>query len=235
MNMMRRTVYTLCLLFALFLQAEASTPMRTWLGLMPDSVMPLLTKNNLLDFIDFYDYQMEAVVTNRLEGKSRMEMLTDDYVLINYTRMTDVAMKLLPVNDTTDILCMVTTMKAESGRVQATTASSSDTNAHNKSLVGDSRIAFFDAQWQPLEVKNYLSEPCMANFRSSMQGDSATWAWSKMDIFFKTYRLSAEDSDLRCVLTATDFLSKEDREEVAPYVRKEPLTYHWTNGRYTLE
>ena len=56
----------------------------------------------------------------------------------------------------------------------------------------------------------------------------------KMDIFFKTYRLSAEDSDLRCVLTATDFLSKEDREEVAPYVRQEPLIYRWVNNRFQL-
>ena len=196
-----------------FLQASARTPMRQWLVAMPDSVMTLLTKNNRLDFIDFYDAKMEAVVTNRLEGKSRMDTLTDDFVHMEYTKSTEVTMKLLPVNDSTDILCMVTTAKA---------------------AVHDSRIAFYDAQWQPLEVTGYICEPGIEDFRSTVQGDSAQWAWSKMDTFFRTYRLNAEDTVLECVLTTMDYLSKEDREEVAPYVRQEPLIYRWANNRFQL-
>lgn len=211
--MMMKRVYTLFLLLTMLLQTSARTPMRQWLVAMPDSVMPLLTKNNRLDFIDFYDARMEAVVTNRLEGKSRMDMLTDDFVHMEYTKSADVAMKLFPVNDSTDILCMVTTAKA---------------------AVHDSRIAFYDAQWQPLEVTNYICEPEMRDFRSTVQGDSAQWAWSKMDIFFRTYRLSAESKRIECVLTIMDYLSEEDREEVVPYVRQEPLIYQWVNNRFQL-
>lgn len=185
--------------------------MRQWLVAMPDSVMPLLTKNNRLDFIDFYDAKMEAVATNRMEGKSRMDVLTDDFIRINYTKTTDVEMKLLPLNDTTDILCMVTTVKAS---------------------VNDSRIAFFDAQWQPLDATTYINEPRMEDFRSTMQGDSAAWAWSKLDIFFRTYHLSAEETGLKCVLTTTDYLSEEDRAEVAPYLRQAPITYLWNDGKF---
>ena len=208
---MPRILFTFLLSLVTLLHVEARTPMRGWLTMMPDSVLPMLTKNDRLDFIDFCDAKMEAVVTNRLNGKSRMTMLTDDFVHISYTKSTDVTMKLLPVNDSTDVLCMVTTVKA---------------------TVGDSRIAFYDAQWQPLEVVNYIHEPGVSDFRSSAQGDSAQWAWSKLDIFFRTYHLNAENTDLKCVLTATDYLSKEDREEVAPYVRREPLTYCWTHGKY---
>ena len=211
--MMKRTVYTLSLLLMVFLQASARTPMRQWLVAMPDSVMTLLTKNNRLDFIDFYDAKMEAVVTNRLEGKSRMDTLTDDFVHMEYTKSTEVTMKLLPVNDSTDILCMVTTAKA---------------------AVHDSRIAFYDAQWQPLEVTGYICEPGIEDFRSTVQGDSAQWAWSKMDILFRTYQLNAEDTSLKCVLTATDHLSEEDRVAVTSYVRQEPLVYRWINNRFQL-
>lgn len=209
--MMRRLLYIFFLWIAVGFQASARTPMRQWLVAMPDSVMPLLTKNNCLDFIDFHDAHMEAVVTNRMEGKSRLDTLTDDFLRINYTKSTDVAMKLLPVNDTTDVLCMVTTVKA---------------------AVDDSRIAFYNSQWQPLDAASYVDEPSLADFRSTLQGDSASWAWSKLDIFFRTYHLSAEDADLRCVLTATDCLSEEDRAEVAPYVRREPITYRWTDGKF---
>lgn len=194
-----------------FSQSPTRTPIRSWLVTMPDSVMPLLTKNNLLDFIDFYDAKMEAVVTNRMEGKSRMDTLTDDFLHINYTKSTDVAMKLFPVNDTTDVLCMVTTVKASAD---------------------DSRIAFYDAQWKLMDATTYIHEPSLVDFRSAHQGDSASWAWSKIDIFFRTYHLVAETTDLQCVLTSTDYLSEEDRKAVSSYVRQEPIIYCWTEGKF---
>ena len=210
---MPRILFTFLLSLVTLLHVEARTPMRGWLISMPDSVMPLLTRNNRLDFIDFYDAKMEAVVTNRLEGKSRMDTLTEDFVRFGYTKNAEVTMKLLPVNDSTDILCMVTTARA---------------------AVSDSRIAFFDNQWHQLDAAPYIHEPRIEDFRSTQQGDSAQWAWSKMDIFFRTYQLSAESTELKCVLTATEYLSKEDREEVVPYVRQEPLTYRWTNNTFQL-
>ena len=208
---MKRILYLLLVLFAAHFQSPARTPIRQWLTAMPDSVMPLLTKNNRLDFIDFYDAQMEAIVTNRLDGKSRMDMLTEDFLQISYTRSTDITMKLLPVNDSTDILCMVTTVKA---------------------AANDSRIAFFDDQWTPLQTPKYISQPSIEDFRTTHQGDSAAWAWSKLDIFFHTYHLCAENTELKCTLTTTDYLSSEDRIQVAPYVSSEPLTYRWTDSKY---
>ena len=77
--------------------AWAKMPVRQWIVSMPDSVMPLLTRNNRLDFIDFVDSGMEAVVTNRLDGKSRMTMLSEDFASIEYTKSSVVAMKLLPL------------------------------------------------------------------------------------------------------------------------------------------
>lgn len=216
MYRMKNRIFSLCLLlFTAIMSSLAQSlvrpKMRDWLVAMPDSVMPLLTKNNRLDFIDFYDARMEAVVTNRMEGKSRMDALTNDFLRINYTRTTDVAMKLLLVNDTTDVLCMVTTVKAS---------------------VDDSRIAFFNAQWQPLDVASCIHEPSLGDFRSTQQGDSASWAWSKLDVFFRTYQLSTEDTGLKCVLTAINNLSEEDRMAVNPYVRQEPILYRWIDGRF---
>lgn len=209
--MMKRLLYIFLLWVAVGFQTSARTPMRQWLMAMPDSVMPLLTKNNRLDFIDFYDAKMAAVVTNRMDGKSRMDTLTDDFVHIGYTNVSDIAMKLLPINDSTDVLCMVTTVKA---------------------AVNDSRIAFFDAQWKPLDVKPYIAVPVMEDFRMIAQGDSAVWAWSKLDVLFRSYQLCADATELKCTLTTLDYLSEEDRREVAPYVRQEPIIYRWTDGKF---
>ena len=123
--------------------AWAKVPLRQWIVSMPDSVMPLLSKNNRLDFIDFIDGGMEAVVTNRLDGKSRMTMLSEDFASIEYTRSSVVTMKLLPLTDTTDVLCMVTTMQGG---------------------VKDSRITFYDERWEELDAELFIDEPLLLDF-----------------------------------------------------------------------
>lgn len=208
---MNRLKYLFLLLLMAGTVAQARTPMRQWLVAMPDSVMPLLTKNNRLDFIDFLDSKMEAVVTNRLDGKSQMNVLTDDYLHISYTRTCDVAMKLLPVADTVEVLCVVTTVKA---------------------AVDDSRVAFFDEAWHPIEVSLLFTEPILDDFKGVEVGDSVDAAWRKMDIFFKTYELSPDAATLTCRLGATDYLNEEDGKEVAPYLKCDTLVYSWEGGRF---
>lgn len=210
--MKNRLKYILLLLVTVMCNVQARTPMRQWFAAMPDSVMPLLTKNNRLDFLDFLDSKMEAIVTNRLDGKSRMATLTDDYLLINYTKSCDVAMKLLSLNDTTDVLCMVTTVRT---------------------MVDDSRVAFFDEAWQPLDASTLFEEPMLDDFRNAVKSDSADVAWRKMDVFFKTYRLSPDDASMICRLTTLDYLNEEGRKAVWPYVSGDSLVLTWSEGRYS--
>lgn len=191
----------------------AQTSIRQWFTTMPDSIMPLLTKNDRLDFIDFIDSRMNAVVTNRLDGKSRMTELTDDYIHIEYTPINDITMKLLPVADTTRILCMVTTMNT---------------------TVRDSRITFYSEGWKPLSTSKLFREPQLVNFFINEKNDSAFHAQQKLDIYLKTYSLSPQDNSLKCRLTTLDYLSTADREAVKPYVREE-LTFLWDGAKFTAK
>ena len=197
-----------CVLMALGIAAtiQARTPIRQWLATMPDSVMPLLTKNNRLDFIDFLDSNMDAVVMNRLDGRSRMTTLTDDYTSIDYTRSCKVTMKLLPVTDSTDVLCMVTTLSAP---------------------IEDSRIAFYNAQWQPMRADSLVKILQVNDFASGSDDDEARRAWLKVEIPFMTYTLSAEAPTLECRLSALDYLNDDDRKAIAPYVKRESITLTW--------
>ena len=191
--------------------AWAKAPVRQWIVSMPDSVMPLLSKNNRLDFIDFIDGGMEAVVTNRLDGKSRMTMLSEDFASIEYTRSSVVTMKLLPLTDTTDVLCMVTTMQGD---------------------VKDSRITFYDERWEELDAELFIDEPLLLDFCVPEVTDSAKLIWKKVDVFFKTYVLSPDVLKMECGLSSMDYLSRADRDAVAPYVRKAPLIFLWQGARF---
>ena len=67
------------LVAATFSQASAqSIQIRDAFRAMPDSLMPYLSKNNRLDFIDFLDSNMKAEVKNALGGTSEMLSLGDD-------------------------------------------------------------------------------------------------------------------------------------------------------------
>ena len=91
------------------LQAQQA---KTFFVSMPDTILPLLTEINRADCIDFLESNMRAQVTNRLDGKSEMTKLTDDYIAMNLSSQSRWQMKLLALNDSTQIICTVTTVCA---------------------------------------------------------------------------------------------------------------------------
>ena len=60
---MRKTLLSAVLLFAA-VSAGAQLKMREVFAQLPDSVLPLMTRNNRLDCIDFIENGMEARVKN---------------------------------------------------------------------------------------------------------------------------------------------------------------------------
>ena len=74
---------------------------------IPDSLCPLLSSVNRADCIDFIESKMKAQVTNRFGGKSEMTELSPDYVSLQMSDASNWQMKLLPLNDTTKVVCAV--------------------------------------------------------------------------------------------------------------------------------
>jgi hypothetical protein len=74
---------------------------------MPDSLMPTLTQNNRLDFLDFLDAGMKAEVKNRLGGTSVMMTLTADSLSLQVSPALRVDMLLLPLAEPIDSMNQV--------------------------------------------------------------------------------------------------------------------------------
>lgn len=92
-----------------YLQAQEA---KTCFKNMPDSICPLLSAVNRADFIDFLESKMKAEVTNSFGGKSEMTELAPDYIHVKMTPQSSWQMKLLPVNDSTKVVCVVSTVCA---------------------------------------------------------------------------------------------------------------------------
>ena len=92
-----------------YLQAQEA---KTCFKNMPDSICPLLSAVNRADFIDFLESKMKAEVTNSFGGKSEMTELSPDYIHVKMTPQSSWQMKLLSINDSTKVICVVATVCA---------------------------------------------------------------------------------------------------------------------------
>ena len=188
--------------------------MKTVFVAMPDSVTPLLTKVNREDCIDFLDSNMKAVVKNRFGNVAEMKVLTDDYVLMQTSEVGMLEMKLLPLADSTKVICMVKTVDVP---------------------VADSSVRFYTSDWsQQLDVKEFLQLPSMDAFflpNDSLK-DEAILTRKKADMHLMKAQLSKEDTSLTFTYTTPDYLNEEDREKLLPHLRKEPIVLRWSEGKF---
>lgn len=130
------------LMSSLLSPCEAQLKMRDIFLQMPDSLLPYLTENNKLDFVDFMDSGMKAVVTNELGGKSEMIALRDSFLYIELNPSTIVKMYLMPVDEMVDschqVICMLTSYGRD---------------------IRESKITVYSTNWRPLDISKYLNIP----------------------------------------------------------------------------
>lgn len=127
---MKRIAISL-LLIALAIPAFSQLKMRDVLAEMPDSILPLLTKNNRLDCIDFIENNMTARVKNRYDQDSELKRLTTDYMQMQLTAHSSVEMKLLTREQDT-LICVVRTYIAPTA---------------------DSDVVYYNLKWEEQDIR----------------------------------------------------------------------------------
>ena len=91
----------------------------------PDSIFPLLTKNNKLDCIDFIENNMRARVKNKFDTYSELLILTKDYLRLQPSERSIVEMKIF----SDSLLCFVHTFQGPAA---------------------DSEVYFYNLKWEPV-------------------------------------------------------------------------------------
>jgi len=112
------------------LAGTAQTTMRQLWVEMPDTLLPHLNKNLRQECIDFVDMGVKADVDNLLSGKTVMDTLTDVYTHVRLSESAELELRLLPLTDTSRVVCMVKTLRAPEP---------------------ESSVAFFDMTWNRLD------------------------------------------------------------------------------------
>ena len=181
---------------------------------MPDSITPLLTKVNKEDFVDFLDSNMKAEVKNRFDGTAEMKVLTEDYTLVQTSEIGTLEMKLLPVNDSTKVICMVKTVCASAC---------------------DSDVRFYTSDWsKELDAASLLQRPSADVFflPNDTFLEEGVLIRKKADMHLMKVSLSKDVPTLTFIYTTPDYLNQEDKEKLLPHLRKEPVVLEWKDGQF---
>ena len=211
MEMRRRLLIIVSIFCALSATAQN---MKSVFVSMPDSIAPLLTQTNKEDCIDFLDSNMKAVVKNRFGNEAEMKALTENYVLMQTSPVGTLEMKLLPLNDSTNVVCMVKTVCASAC---------------------DSEVHFYTSDWsKKLDAKNFLQTPEADAFflPNDTLTDEDILIRKKADMHLMKVSLSKDDASLTYIYSTPDYLNKEDREKLLPHLRKEPIVLRWQDGKF---
>lgn len=171
---------------------------------MPVELLPLLKENDRLDLIDLYEAKMNIPVTNRLDGKSSIKMLTDNYMYLTLSASSSMQIKMLTDVNGDTLLCVVNTVSAEAA---------------------DSRIRLYKNDWQPVE-NGFFDTPAIVDF--FIQSDSTKEALELADIYLVELNLSPEDNTLVAEYTLPRYMNKEDAARILPLLHK--IVYIW-DGR----
>ncbi|WP_455663762.1 DUF3256 family protein [Phocaeicola sp.] len=210
---MKKTLFIIgMLLGGLSLHAQ---DMKTLFIAMPDSVAPLLTKVNREDFVDFLASDMKAEVKNRFGKPSELKKLTDDYLFLQTTERSSMEMKLLPLNDSVKVICVVNTVCGPAC---------------------DSEVHFYDTQWQELAQHDFIQLPAVDAFYlpvDTVGNEDYMATREKVDMELVKANLSEDKPVITFTYTTPDYLAKETREKLAAYLKKEPIVYEWKDGKYS--
>ena len=181
---------------------------------MPDSILPLLTKVNKEDCVDFLACDMKAEVKNRFGRTTELKVLTDEYLFLQTTPNSSMELRLFPVNDSTKVICMVKTVCASAC---------------------DSEIHFYTSDWkEELSAKEFLQKPNAEAFY--LPQDSITEEYAlirkRVDMHLVKASLSKDATSLTFIYTTPESMNKEDKEKLLPYLRKEPIVLQWQEGKF---
>lgn len=148
--------------------AMAQPMMRDVFAVMPDSVLPLVTKNNRLDCIDFIENNMEARVRNRMGEYVALEALTSTYARFRTSPLTVMEMKLLPLTvpeGSPESAPEGTSEESPEGPYLLCLVATTQTGEPNTSRrLEDSNIRFLTPDWRPLPVAAPYQRPAAGGF-----------------------------------------------------------------------
>lgn len=185
-------------------------PVDTYFVTAPKQLLPQLSENNRKDLIDLFDAGQESRIRHPLGGTVEIISLDDRQITVQLSSASSLQIALLPVADTTGIIAVI----------------------ENVSLPArDSRLSFYDTQWQPIPTERVFTAPTPETFMDKGSKRERRQAAGLVDLLPVTYTI--EGNTLLASETLKEYLPDEIYDRIGPLLREKPVAYRWTGKRFT--
>lgn len=164
------------------------------------------------DLLALWDDKRQAVVTNLMNGRSTLNDFSDDYFFLQATESSSFEACLLPVNDSTKIVCLISTVY---------------------SPTADSRLAFYTTKWQKLNIEDYITLPQLDDFlKQHITLPEGKQVADYFDALFVHYSFDRQQGLLKARLTSLDYMI--ENKQVDEMIAQKELYFRW-DGKYHRE
>lgn len=195
---MKKIFLILLVTFSL-LPLNAQNMRQIWLE-MPDSIVPYLNRSLRTELADYVTMGMKSEVMNALRDTTRIEKLTDDYILVQLSNATKLEIKSLDAST----IAMVQTWCGP---------------------LAESKLSLFSNNWEakPLNIDVspiFVKPDTMSQQRYSELLDMA-------NITMNEFQLSVKDNSLT-IKYSVPLLSSTDKKEMQAILRQRKLNWNGT-------
>ena len=195
---MKKIFLILLVTFSL-LPLNAQNMRQIWLE-MPDSIVPYLNRSLRTELADYVTMGMKSEVMNALRDTTRIEKLTDDYILVQLSNATKLEIKSLDAST----IAMVQTWCGP---------------------LAESKLSLFSNNWEvkPLNIDvspMFVKPDTMSQQRYSELLDMTNVTMNEM-------QLSVKDNSLT-IKYSVPLLSSTDKKEMQAILRQRKLNWNGT-------
>lgn len=195
---MKKIFLILLVTFSL-LPLNAQNMRQIWLE-MPDSIVPYLNRSLRTELADYVTMGMKSEVMNALRDTTRIEKLTDDYILVQLSNATKLEIKSLDAST----IAMVQTWCGP---------------------LAESKLSLFSNNWEvkPLNIDvspMFVKPDTMSQQRYSELLDMANVTMNEM-------QLSVKDNSLT-IKYSVPLLSSTDKKEMQAILRQRKVNWNGT-------
>lgn len=194
-----KKIFLILLVSFSLLPLNAQNMRQIWLE-MPDSIVPYLNRSLRTELADYVTMGMKSEVMNALRDTTRIEKLTDDYILVKLSNATKLEIKSLDAST----IAMVQTWCGP---------------------LAESKLSLFSNNWEvkPLNIDvspMFVKPDTMSQQRYSELLDMANVTMNEMQLSVKNNSLTIKYS--------VPLLSSTDKKEMQAILRQRKLNWNGT-------
>lgn len=212
MQEMKKICFILSLLaLTLGLQAQNIAPL---VIAMPDDMLVGITLDQRKLLISPESDTAQVAVVNVMGDTVKRLGFSEDFISLQTSNPGTLQVKLLPLVNNTQILGLITTVCGPAC---------------------DSKIDFYTTDWKPLAQSDLFPQISKDDFlKNDIDRTSEAFqnAYATLDMTPVKLSFSATDKNITAVYDIKNYLSKQDYDQILPFLKETPVVYTWDKFAY---